>query len=188
MNRRTILNLAAIAATATAWPLRAIAAQAPTDMKAINDLQSQWKTLLAEGAKVELSRAPLKRSDSEWKKILTPEQYYILREEGTERAGTSPLNDEKRPGVFVCAGCSLPLFTSAMKYDSGTGWPSFFTMIPDTLGTKRDFILLLPRTEYHCVRCGGHHGHVFDDGPRPTWLRYCNNGLALKFIPKSGKA
>ena len=124
-------------------------------------------------------------SDQEWRQRLTPEQYYVLREEGTERAGASPLNNEKRAGVFVCAGCSLPLFTSAMKYDSGTGWPSFFTTIPDVFGTKRDFKLLLPRTEYHCVRCGGHHGHVFEDGPKPTGLRYCNNGVALKFVPKA---
>jgi peptide-methionine (R)-S-oxide reductase len=188
MNRRYFLSLAGIGAAAAAFSHRTIAAQPPADMKAINELQSQWKNLLAAGAKVELSRTPLNRTDAEWKKILTPEQYDILREEGTERAGTSPLNDEKRPGVFVCAGCSLPLFTSAMKFDSGTGWPSFFTMIPDSLGTKRDFKLILPRTEYHCVRCGGHHGHVFDDGPRPTGLRYCNNGIALRFIPKTDKA
>jgi peptide-methionine (R)-S-oxide reductase len=127
----------------------------------------------------------LQLSKDEWRKRLTPAQYAVLREEGTERAGTSPLNAEKRPGVFACAGCSAPLFTSAMKFDSGTGWPSFFTAIPDALATKRDFKLILPRTEYHCVRCGGHHGHVFDDGPPPTGLRYCNNGVALRFIPKA---
>jgi len=188
MNRRHFLHLLGIGVAAGGLSPHSIRAQGPTDMKTILDMQAQWKTLLADGAKVELSREPLKRTDAEWKKILTPEQYYILRQEGTERAGTSPLNNEKRPGVFVCAGCALPLFTSAMKYDSGTGWPSFFTMIPDTLGTKRDFKLILPRTEYHCVRCGGHHGHVFEDGPRPTGLRYCNNGIALRFIPKSDKA
>jgi peptide-methionine (R)-S-oxide reductase len=131
-----------------------------------------------------LSRTPIKRSAADWKKQLTPEQFNVLREEGTERAGSSQLNFEKRPGVFVCAGCSLPLFTSEMKYESGTGWPSFFTTIPDVFGTKKDFVLLLPRTEYHCIRCGGHHGHVFEDGPRPTGLRYCNNGVALRFVPK----
>jgi peptide-methionine (R)-S-oxide reductase len=125
---------------------------------------------------------PLVLTDAEWKKRLTPAQYNVLREEGTERAFTSPLNDEKRQGTFHCAGCDLALFSSQMKYDSGTGWPSFFTTLPGVFGTKRDFKHVLPRTEYHCTRCGGHHGHVFDDGPRPGGLRYCNNGVALKFV------
>ena len=123
------------------------------------------------------------KSAAEWKKVLTPEQYHVLREEGTERAFTSPLNDEKRKGVFVCAGCAWPVFTSAMKFDSGTGWPSFFTTIPGAFETSRDFRILYPRIEYHCAKCGGHHGHVFDDGPRPTFQRWCNNGVALRFIP-----
>ena len=128
---------------------------------------------------------PLLLSDAQWKQRLTPAQYDVLRREGTERPFTSPLNDEKRKGVFHCAGCDLALFTSAMKFDSGTGWPSFFTTLPGAVGTRRDFKLLLPRVEYHCARCGGHHGHVFNDGPKPTGLRYCNNGVALKFLPEA---
>jgi len=185
MKRRTFLSWFGLGGVGLAAAQALRAAESPADMKAIIEMQARWKNFLAAGAKVELARTPLKRSDAEWKKLLTPEQFHVLREEGTERAGTSPLNFEKRPGVFVCAGCSLPLFTSAMKYDSGTGWPSFFTTIPDVFGTKTDFKLLLPRTEYHCVRCGGHHGHVFEDGPRPTGLRYCNNGVALRFVARA---
>jgi peptide-methionine (R)-S-oxide reductase len=121
-------------------------------------------------------------SEAEWRKRLSPAQFDILRKEGTERAGSSPLNGEKRKGVYVCAGCELPLFSSETKYESGTGWPSFYAPIPGRLGTKTDFKMILPRTEYHCARCEGHQGHVFDDGPPPTGKRYCNNGLALKFV------
>lgn len=124
-------------------------------------------------------------SDEEWRKRLTAEQYYILREEGTERPYTSELNDEKRAGTYHCAGCGLALFNSDTKFDSGTGWPSFYDVIPDRVGTKTDYKILFPRTEYHCARCGGHQGHVFEDGPEPTGLRYCNNGLALTFKPKT---
>ena len=127
---------------------------------------------------------PLKLSDADWKKRLTPAQYDVLRHEGTERAFTSPLNAEKRRGRYLCVACDLPLFTSEMKFDSGTGWPSFFTTLPGAFQTSTDYKLILPRTEYHCARCGGHHGHLFDDGPAPTNQRWCNNGVSLKFLPK----
>ncbi len=122
-------------------------------------------------------------SDKEWKKRLTVDQYDVLRQEGTERPFSSELNDEKREGIYHCVGCDLELFTSKMKFDSGTGWPSFFTSLEGVFKTKVDFKLIYPRTEYHCARCGGHHGHIFNDGPPPTGERWCNNGVALKFIP-----
>ena len=127
---------------------------------------------------------PLVKSRDEWRRVLEPEPYAVLFAEGTERPFTSPLNAEKRRGTFVCAACHLPLFEARAKYDSGTGWPSFFEPIEGHLATKRDFKLVLPRTEYHCARCGGHQGHLFDDGPPPTGRRFCNNGLALKFVPE----
>jgi peptide-methionine (R)-S-oxide reductase len=130
--------------------------------------------------------AKIIRSNAEWKQLLTPEQYDVLREEGTERPFSSPLDHETRTGMYLCAACDLPLFPSKYKYDSGTGWPSFYDVLPGHVETKQDFALILPRTEYHCARCGGHQGHVFDDGPKPTGLRYCNNGVALRFVPGRG--
>lgn len=121
-------------------------------------------------------------SEREWKERLTDMEFRVLRKEGTERPFSSELNDNKKTGTYVCAGCALPLFTSDQKFDSGTGWPSFFDVIDGAVGTKVDRKLFVARTEYHCARCGGHQGHVFKDGPRPTGLRYCNNGVALDFI------
>lgn len=117
-----------------------------------------------------------------WRDKVNEERWHILFEEGTERAFSSPLDEETRPGTYICAACHIPLFTSATKYDSGTGWPSFWTPLEDRMGTKPDYKLILPRTEYHCARCGGHQGHVFEDGPEPTGERWCNNGLALRFV------
>lgn len=128
---------------------------------------SEWRTL----------------TEEDWRGRLSPLAYRVLREEATERAFTSPLNDEKRKGVFHCAGCDLPLFDSKWKYDSGTGWPSFWDYRDGALGFKEDNTLWMARTEYHCARCGGHQGHVFKDGPAPTGLRYCNNGVAISFKP-----
>ncbi|NIO10842.1 MAG: peptide-methionine (R)-S-oxide reductase MsrB [Deltaproteobacteria bacterium] len=160
----------------------------PTSMNDIEKLQGNWKSFLAEGLKIPHPSEPLQLSKQQWSERLDPKQYHILREEGTERPWTSPLNNEKRAGIYTCAGCDLPLFTSEMKFDSGTGWPSFFTTIPGVFGTTTDYKLIWPRTEYHCIRCGGHHGHVFRDGPPPTGERWCNNGVALKFVPKNVNA
>jgi peptide-methionine (R)-S-oxide reductase len=127
----------------------------------------------------------LDKPESEWRELLEPERFRVLFEEDTEPPGTSPLNQLKQDGTFICAACHLPLFETGGKYESGTGWPSFFRPIdPARIATKRDFRMVLPRTEYHCARCGGHQGHIFDDGPQPTGKRFCNNGLALIFVPR----
>ncbi|HEY5993507.1 MAG TPA: peptide-methionine (R)-S-oxide reductase MsrB [Gallionellaceae bacterium] len=159
MNRRAFIKLAAGGAFIMLLPRRAMPAPAAERIEKIS------------------------KTDAEWKKLLTPEQYYILREEGTERAFSSPLNREKRSGMFVCVACGLELFPSKFKFESGTGWPSFYDVLRGHVETKTDYSFGMVRIEYHCARCGGHHGHLFDDGPRPTGLRYCNNGVALRFIP-----
>ena len=128
-------------------------------------------------------RFPVTHTDAEWRKLLTPAQYDVLRQEGTERPGSSPLLDEHRLGTFVCAADGQPLFSSKTKFDSGTGWPSFWAPLPHGVATRTDRTLGIARTEVHCTRCGGHLGHVFDDGPRPTGLRYCMDGVAMRFVP-----
>lgn len=152
----------------------------------IEMLQRNWRELLAPGEKLPDASEALFRSNDDWRMFLEREQYQVLRREATERPYTSPFNGEHREGVYVCVACDLPLFTSAMKFESGTGWPSFFTTISGAFERKRDFLLIIPRSEYHCVRCGGHHGHIFADGPAPTNERWCNNGVALRFIPRNG--
>jgi peptide-methionine (R)-S-oxide reductase len=146
-------------------------------------VEQEWRELLPKGYSDRLVLTPIKFSEQEWQQRLSSSAFKVLRDEQTERPGSSALNKQHSEGVYACEGCDLPLFTSAMKFESGTGWPSFITHIPGHLATKRDYKMIWPRTEYHCIRCGGHQGHVFDDGPKPTGQRWCNNGVALKFIP-----
>ena len=164
LSRRTLLFAAA------AIPLAACEAAGQEINSAANEARyanSSWRRV----------------TDAQWRERLPAQAYAVLRHESTERAGTSPLNDEHRRGTFVCAGCGLELFRSQWKFNSGTGWPSFSRVIRENIGTKEDLLLFQPRTEYHCAQCLGHQGHVFDDGPPPTRLRYCNNGAALRFVP-----
>ena len=173
MNKRTFLKtlVGVAAAPAAVFGYRSLKAKDAAVLPESNNIA------LAEGQQVE----KIVLSDAEWKEKLTSNQYKVLRREGTERPFSSSLNDEKRTGTYACAGCDLPLFSSDTKFDSKTGWPSFYDVIPNHVATSTDYKLIFPRTEYHCARCGGHQGHVFKDGPKPTGLRYCNNGVALKF-------
>ncbi len=178
MKRRNMLLLSALGIGSGAGWLHA-SNEEKTDKIMTDSTQDILLDLEANPKTIE----PVKLNREQWANRLSREAFYVLREEGTERPFTSPLNDEKRDGEFACAGCGLALFTSDTKFDSGTGWPSFYDTIEGRIETKTDFKLIIPRTEYHCIRCGGHQGHVFKDGPQPTGLRYCNNGVALTFIP-----
>ena len=182
MKRRSLL-LATLTLPSMAAPLRLFAAA--RNSADIEAMRARWRDFLPAGFKPPEPGKALELSDEQWRAKLSAAQFDILRDDGTERAHSSPLDDEKRAGIFVCAGCELPLFSTEMKYDSGTGWPSFFTTIPDAVATKRDYKFGWTRVEYHCVRCGGHQGHIFKDGPAPTGERWCNNGAALQFLPTS---
>jgi peptide-methionine (R)-S-oxide reductase len=168
MNRRDFLSTGGVFALLPGSFVKKIGAKAMSDKKPVEPIEI----------------AKLEKPKKEWKAILDREAYQVLFEEATERPFTSALLEEKRKGTYICAACFLPLFESDAKYESGTGWPSFFQAIDGRLGTRTDFKLLLPRTEYHCARCGGHQGHVFGDGPKPTGKRFCNNGVALGFVPQ----
>ena len=145
-------------------------------------------TLASRGRAAVAEHFRVTHTDDEWKKLLTPEQFRVLREQGTEAPESSPLDHQFAAGKYLCAGCALPLFSSATKFDSGTGWPSFYEPLKDAVDTTTDTSMFMSRTEVHCAQCGGHLGHVFDDGPKPTGLRYCMNGVALNFVASEGKA
>lgn len=182
MNRRSLIRGFLTLPLALALPQAKAAKRSSAD---IDRIQKAWMKLLPADYSPPEASDTVQRTEAEWRAQLSPAAFDVLRHESTERAFSSPLDDEKRAGVFLCAGCRLPLFSSEMKYDSGTGWPSFFTHIPGAMGTKTDYKLIWPRTEYHCTRCGGHQGHVFNDGPPPTNERWCNNGVALQFLPSA---
>ncbi|MFT6408283.1 MAG: peptide-methionine (R)-S-oxide reductase [Arenicella sp.] len=185
INRRTLLSISAASLVGGIASISWLQAQ-ESDNKTTTDIATRTPKDMTDSLNLEPNPdtvESLELSKSEWQARLSDDAFYVLRKEGTERAFTSDLNDEKRDGEYACAGCGLVLFTSEQKFDSGTGWPSFFDKVTDRVDTKRDFKLILPRTEYHCARCGGHQGHLFNDGPAPTNLRYCNNGVALTFIP-----
>jgi peptide-methionine (R)-S-oxide reductase len=178
LHRRTVLKASGVLVATVLGSSQAM--ETTTELK---QLHANWRDFLPDDFDPPSADDRLELDTNAWRERLSGTAFDVLRREATERPGTSPLNDEKRRGIFICAGCDLPVFTSAMKFDSGTGWPSFFTHIPGAFATKRDFKLIWPRKEYHCARCGGHHGHVFDDGPPPTGERWCNNGVALRFLP-----
>lgn len=182
MNRRNLIRGLLTLPLTLALPQAQAARRSSAD---IEKMRQGWTALLPGDFSPPEASDKVELTETEWRARLTPAAFEVLRDEGTERAFSSPLDDEKRDGIFLCAGCDLPLFSSEMKYDSGTGWPSFFTHIPGAMGTKTDYKLIWPRTEYHCARCGGHQGHVFTDGPAPTNERWCNNGVALRFLPSA---
>jgi len=188
MNRRTLLKQ--MFAVATFPVLLAACAGAKGQSAAVGGAAADASAAGAADAVVTHSGeggngvTAITKALSDWQKLLPAESYNVLFEEGTEAPFSSPLLDEHREGTFICLACNLPLFDSKTKYDSGTGWPSFYESLPNSVGTKSDFAIIAERTEYHCLRCGGHQGHVFDDGPQPTGKRYCNNGVAITFVPK----
>ncbi len=187
MNRRRWLSLAlagsaSLGSTLVGPLARAEYAKGGTP-EAVEALQRDWRKLLAPGATIATDAKPVTMTEAEWRAALPPESFRVLRLDATEYPGSSPLNREKRDGVFVCAGCSLPSFTSAMKFDSGTGWPSFVTSIPGAFDKGRGSKSVFVGLEVHCAKCGGHHGHIFDDGPKPLGDRWCINGVSLRFIP-----